>query len=275
MNNRSNQPVIVRGGGDLATGVIDSLRRAGYPVLILEIPTPSAIRRHVALCEAVYQGEARVEDCGCRLVDSMEGVEGCWRQKLPAMVIDSAGEWIERIRPWAVVDAILAKRNLGTHIDMAPKTVALGPGFTAGKDVRVVIETMRGHHLGRIIYSGAALPNTGTPGLIAGEGKDRVIHAPAAGIFCAVSKIGDMVTRGEPIGYICSDGGEAVVPATLTGLLRGVIRDGFVVTKGLKIGDIDPRTEEYENCFSISDKARALGGSVLTALLQMEAVDGF
>ncbi|MDO5100809.1 MAG: selenium-dependent molybdenum cofactor biosynthesis protein YqeB [Eubacteriales bacterium] len=275
MSDRQKRPVIVRGGGDLATGVIATLVRVGFPVLVLEIETPSAIRRRVALCEAVYDGEATVEDIHCRLVRDMAEIEDCWQKGEAAMVIDPSGRWIDQLRPWAVVDAILAKKNLGTTIEMAPKTIALGPGFTAGKDARIVIETMRGHHLGRLIRQGSALPNTGVPGLIGGQGKARVIHAPAAGIFRSLYQIGETVEEGETIGIITDGDSRTEVTASLTGLLRGVIRDGFAVTKGLKIADIDPRAEEYKNCFTISDKADHLGGSVLSALLQMEEEDGF
>lgn len=274
MIDRQRRIVIVRGGGDLATGVIAALVRVGFLVLVLEIKAPSAIRRRVALCEAVYDTEATVEDIHCRLVQDMAGIEDCWRKGEAAMVVDPQGKWIRRLQPWAVVDAILAKKNLGTRIDMAPKTIALGPGFTAAEDVRIVIETMRGHHLGRLIRQGAALPNTGVPGLIGGQGKARVIHAPAGGVFRSLYQIGAMVTEGEAIGYIEAEGQSIAVPASLSGLLRGVIRDGFIVTKGLKIADIDPRAEEYQNCFTISDKADHLGGSVVRALLEMEVEDG-
>ena len=179
-----------------------------------------------------------------------------------------------RVRPWAVVDAILAKRNLGTSRDMADKTIGLGPGFTAGQDVDLVIETMRGHNLGRIIGNGSAEPNTGIPGIIGGVGAERVIHSPAKGIFLGKTMIGDMVEKGQLIGTVVTGQGEVAVEASLTGLLRGIIKDGFPVVKGFKIADIDPRKSEYENCFTISDKARCIAGSVVEGLMMLEMKQG-
>ena len=186
----------------------------------------------------------------------------------PALMIDPKGEMIKQLHPIAVVDAILAKKNLGTTRDMAPITIALGPGFTAGEDVDVVIETMRGHRLGRIIKEGSAIPNTGIPGVIKGFGKERVIHSPAKGILRNICHITDMVSKGQLLAKIETPEGTIVdVPASMDGLLRGLIRDGYPVTKGFKIADIDPRESEYENCFTISDKARCIAGGVLEALL--------
>ena len=172
------------------------------------------------------------------------------------------------MHPAAVIDAIIAKKNCGTRLDMAPLVIALGPGFTAGKDAHIVIETMRGHNLARLIYRGTALPNTGVPGLVGGESALRVIHAPAAGTLRVIHDIGDSVTRGEVIARIIqADGSIIDVAASLNGIIRGMLPDGFVVRNGLKMADIDPRLTELNNCFTISDKARALGGAVLTALL--------
>lgn len=271
--------VIVRGGGDLATGVIQALQRAGFQLLALEVPDPSAIRRQVALSEAVYDGSAVVEDITARLCRSGQAIEKAWRSGEVPILIDPQGESIAELKPWAVVDAILAKKNVGTTRNMAPHTIALGPGFTAGVDVDVVIETKRGHNLGRLIYKGEAAPNTGIPGMIAGFGKERVIHSPSSGYFYGLTVIGDMVEKGRPIGVITQealpDGVKPAVamgipvPATLTGLLRGMIRSTYPVVSGFKIADIDPRKDELKNCFTISDKARCLGGAVLTALCAM------
>lgn len=271
--------VIVRGGGDLATGVIQALQRAGFQLLALEVPDPSAIRRQVALSEAVYDGSAVVEDITARLCRSGQAIEKAWRSGEVPILIDPQGKSIAELKPWAVVDAILAKKNVGTTRNMAPHTIALGPGFTAGVDVDVVIETKRGHNLGRLIYKGEAAPNTGIPGMIAGFGKERVIHSPSSGYFYGLTVIGDMVEKGRPIGVITQealpDGVKPAVamgipvPATLTGLLRGMIRSTYPVVSGFKIADIDPRKEEFKNCFTISDKARCLGGAVLTALCAM------
>ncbi len=271
--------VIIRGGGDLATGVVQALWRAGFLLLVLEVPDPSAIRRQVALSEAVYDGSATVEDVTARCCKSGRAIEKAWRDHEVPVVVDPQGRSIAELKPWAVVDAILAKKNLGTTTAMAPHTVALGPGFTAGIDADVVIETKRGHNLGRLIYQGEAAPNTGIPGVIAGFGKERVIHSPAAGYFYGLAAIGDIVEKGQPIGVITQEAlpddqkpAAAIgipVPATLTGLLRGLIRSTYPVTPGFKIADIDPRKEEIKNCFTISDKARCLGGAVLTALCAM------
>jgi xanthine dehydrogenase accessory factor len=175
---------------------------------------------------------------------------------------------IHLLKPLAVVDAILAKKNLGTSREMAPITVALGPGFTAQEDVDAVVETKRGHNLGRVLWEGCAAPNTGIPGIIGGYGRERVIHCPAEGILRNVKKITDTVTRGEVIAVVETREGTVPVKATLDGILRGLIRDGYPVTPGFKMADIDPRAEELGNCFTISDKARCIAGGVLEAILQ-------
>lgn len=262
--------IIVRGGGDLASGTIYKLHKCGFPVLVLEAEAPSAIRRNVSFSEAVYEGSAQVEDVSCTLAGSMEeAIELLETGKL-AMLVDPAGESIAQLKPMAVVDAILAKKNLGTRMDMAPITVALGPGFEAGVDVHAVIETRRGHRLGRVIWQGCAEANTGVPGVIGGYGKERVIHSPAAGVLRNVKKITDTVRKGETIAVVETDAGDIPVPATIDGLLRGLIRDGYPVTKGFKMADIDPRLDEYENCFTISDKARCIAGGVVESILNLK-----
>ena len=260
--------IIVRGGGDLATGSIYKLKKSGFPVLILETKNPSAIRRNVAFCEAVYQGEQTVEDLTCYLADSPDQARQFLKDGKLTVLVDPAGESISVLHPLAVVDAILAKENLGTNRTMAPITVALGPGFVAGDDVDAVVETKRGHHLGRVLWSGSAAPNTGIPGIIGGFGKERVIHSPAKGILRNVKKITDTVSKGDVIAIVETEGGEVPVEATLDGILRGLIRDGYPVKTGFKIADIDPRIDEYNNCFTISDKARCIAGGVLEAILQ-------
>jgi len=262
--------IIVRGGGDLATGTIYKLSRCGFPVLVLETENPSAIRRNVAFCEAVYQGSAQVEDMTCRLARSVEEAVSLLSRGEPVMLVDGEGACIPALRPLAVVDAILAKKNLGTHRRMAPITVALGPGFEAGKDVDAVVETRRGHNLGRVLYTGCAAPNTGVPGIIGGYGKERVIHSPAEGTLRNVKKITDLVREGECIATVETAEGSVSVTATLSGLLRGLIRDGYFVTEGFKIADIDPRADELKNCFTISDKARCIAGGVLEAILHLK-----
>lgn len=262
--------IIVRGGGDIATGTIMKLHQCGFPVLILEIETPSAIRRNVAFSEAVYQGTQTVEGICCQLAkDEAEAVRLLEAGYL-ALLVDPDCRCLARLQPLAVVDAILAKKNLGTSRNMAPITVALGPGFTAGVDADAVIETQRGHNLGRVLYSGSAAPNTGVPGKIAGFDKERVIHSPAEGILRNVSTITDTVQKGQLIAQVQTPDGDVPVYASLDGLLRGLIRDGYPVVKGFKIADIDPRASEYDNCFTVSDKARCIAGGVLEAILHLK-----
>lgn len=259
--------IVVRGGGDLATGTIYKLWKSGLKVLILECQYPSAIRRKVAFSDAVYNGSQTVEDVTCHLVQNLEEAEQAVLDGCVPLMVDPEGDVIRICRPAVVVDAILAKRNLGTKKDMALMTIALGPGFEAGKDVHYVIETKRGHRLGRIITEGCAIPNTGIPGVIAGYGKERVMHSPEEGIFHEIHHIGDEVEKGDVIGWI-EHGNERVdITASLTGILRGIIREGYPVTKGFKIADIDPRMEEKDNCDTISDKARCIAGGVLEAIL--------
>ncbi len=271
MWSRKKQLIIVRGGGDIATGTIHRLHRCGYPVMVLETGYPSAIRRQVAFSEAVYDGTSQVEGTVCvRVKDFGEAKKVLKEGDVPLMV-DPDCQVLKEVRPWALVDAILAKKNLGTNRQMADKTIALGPGFYAGRDVDLVVETMRGHNLGRLIGNGEAQANTGVPGVIAGYGKERVIHSPAGGILLDKVHIGDKVKKGQNIAVIVTGQGEVAVEATLDGLVRGLIRPGYPVTKGLKIADIDPRESEFENCFTISDKARCIAGSVLEGLLYLEA----
>lgn len=258
--------VIVRGGGDIATGTIQKLHRAGFKTLVLEISKPSAIRREVSFCEAIYDGEMEIEGECAKLCNSFDEIETIWNEKKIPIIIDPQGKSIEILKPTVVVDAILAKKNCGTTKKMAPIVIGLGPGFTAGEDVDIVIETMRGHTLGKLIFSGKPMANTGTPGIIRGIGKERVIYSPCAGIIKNICKIGDMVEKNQVIATV--DGAEVL--ATISGVLRGLIRDGFEVPEKFKIADIDPREEEQENCFTISDKARAIGGAVLEAILYLK-----
>ena len=255
--------VIVRGAGDISTGTLHRLFRAGFPVLALESVRPSAIRRRVAFSEAVYDGAATVEGItAVKIADMAEAEEALAGGRVP-LLVDPSGESIRKLCPAVVVDAILAKRNLGTTVDMAPLTIALGPGFEAGRDAHFVIETMRGHDLGRIIAQGYAAPNTGVPGIIGGCGAERVIHAPAAGVFHMLRDIGSTVAAGEIIGTVENGDGEVPVTTKIAGILRGILRDGYPVTAGFKLADVDPRLEELKNCFTISDKARCIAGSVL------------
>ena len=265
-----NKLVIVRGGGDLASGTIAKLYRCGFPVLILEIPTPSAIRRNVAFSEAVYQGAQTIEGITCYLAKDLAQAKEFLAEGKLTLLVDPNAESLQELKPLALVDGILAKRNLGTTRDMAPITIALGPGFCANQDVDAVIETKRGHNLGRVLYEGCAAPNTGIPGNIGGYDKERVLHSPAKGVLRNVCHITDTVQKGQEIALIETDEGPISVIATIDGLLRGLIRDGYPVTEGFKIADIDPRLEQYNNCFTISDKARCIAGGVLEALLHLK-----
>lgn len=303
---KKNLLIICRGAGDLATGIIHRLHRAGHRVIALETDYPAAIRRQASFCEAVYDGSAVVEGVTARLVPALADAETdtetySGENDTPAahivsekwdssaieavleagevpLLIDPKGESIALLKPDVVVDAIIAKKNLGTTIDMAPLVIGVGPGFTAGQDVHLVIESMRGHNLARIITDGMAQPNTGVPGNIAGFTSERVIHAPAAGYIHDVRKIGDIVQKGDEIARIYPDKesydnalSEYVpVNATITGIIRGLIREGYYFRKGFKIADIDPRESEITNCFTISDKARSIAGSVLEAVSAFE-----
>lgn len=273
--------VIVRGGGDIATGTIYKLYKCGFKVLVLEVENPSAIRRNVAFSEAVYEGQQTVEDMTCYLAaDFAEAVSMLEDRKL-TMLVDAKGECIPELKPLAVVDAILAKKNLGTKKEMADIVIGLGPGFTAGAnspgvDVHAVIETMRGHSLGKVIYEGSAIANTGIPAVVGGFGKERVIKSPVKGILRNRKHIADIVKKGEVVAVVETDGCKVAEPieipviASIDGIVRGMIRDGYPVTEGFKIADIDPRTEELENCFTISDKARCIAGGVLEAILYLK-----
>lgn len=260
--------IVVRGAGDIASGAIHRLYRAGFPVIVLDIENPSAIRRKVAFCEAVFDGSCTLEGVDCTLVHSAQAAKELAMQGGLPLLIDSNGSSINELKPRILVDAILAKKNLGTSRKMADFVIALGPGFSAGnssEDVHCVIETMRGHNLSRLIYDGSPLPNTGVPGAIAGVSAERVIHSPVSGKIKLLHDIGDIVEKGAVLAVIGEN--KTPVPASITGVLRGIIRNGYPVSKGLKIADIDPRREQQKNCYTISDKSRAIGGSVLEAVM--------
>ena len=259
---------VIRGAGDIATGIALRLWRSGIQLVMCETAHPTAIRRTVAFSECIRKGETTVEDVTARHCESGEAMD-LIRQGIVPVVVDPEGVSIQALRPDAVVDAILAKRNLGTTMDMAPVVVGVGPGFTAGVDCHAVVETMRGHTLGRVIYSGSALPNTNIPGLIGGYAGERVLRAPADGIFRQVLEIGAQVKAGEATGYV----GDLPMVCQIDGVLRGILPDGTPVFKGMKSGDVDPRCEEF-HCYTASDKALAVGGGVLEALLHLSGILG-
>ena len=258
----SDKIIIVRGGGDIASGTINRLHNMGFKVLVLEIPNPNFIRRKVCYGEAVYEGEFTLENAVSKFAHNLEEIYSIWEEGKIPVYIDPDMKILQEIHPDALVDGILAKKNLGMSKDLAPITIALGPGFEAGKDADAVIETNRGHNLGRIIYEGRASENTGIPGIINGYGRERVIYAPASGILKIVHDIGSVVKKDEIIAYI----DDKPVYASLTGLIRGMIREGSFVNEGLKISDIDPREDQLKNCWTISDKARTISGGTAEAL---------
>lgn len=253
--------VIIRGGGDLATGVAVRLFRAGFSVVILEINRPTVIRLPVSFARTVYEGEAIIEGIEAVLIPSWEEAKKNIKLNKIPVLVDPKGSCIKKLSPTVLVDSILAKRNLGTRKEQAPLVIGLGPGFTAGEDVDVIIETKRGHNLGRVYYHGQAAPDTGVPGEVGGESKRRLLRAPAEGKIIPLHKIGDLVKAGEVIAEV-----EGVpLKVEISGVLRGLIYPKSWVTKGMKVGDIDPRgIREY--CFTVSDKARSLGGAVLEAI---------
>lgn len=255
---------IIKGAGDLASGVAVRLRRAGVKLIMTEIAKPTAIRRTVSFCRAVWEGQAQVEDVrACLAANAGEALAIAQSGDI-AVLVDPQAACVRELKPDAVIDAMLLKRNLNTQLGDAPVVIALGPGFTAGEDCRAVVETMRGHDLGRVLLRGAAQPNTGVPGNVGGYTGERILRAPCAGLWRTQYAIGAMVQAGD---VVASVDGEAVL-APLTGVLRGLLPDGTPVTAGMKSGDVDPRgVPEY--CETVSDKARSIGGGVLEALLML------
>lgn len=255
--------VIVRGAGDLATGIISKLYNCGFKVVALETSNPTTIRRHISFSSAVYDGEVKIEGIKGTLITSvtdLEKIDGI------GIMIDETCNILNEVSPLAVIDAIIAKKNLGTNIDMAKIVIAVGPSFNASVDCHAVIESKRGHNLGRIYYNGYAIENTGIPGYIGGFSKERVIHAPKSGKINIISDIGSIVKKGDTIALI----DDTKIYATIDGLIRGMIRDKMYVNYGLKIADIDPRCDELKNCYTISDKARCIAGGVLEALIFLQ-----
>jgi xanthine dehydrogenase accessory factor len=256
--------VVVKGGGDLGTGVAWRLHRCGFNVLVTEVAQPTAIRRTVAFASAIFDGQVTIEGEPARLIAHASQAQDCWKARQVAVMIDPQAEVIQQIQPDVVIDAILAKQNLGTRLEDAPAVVALGPGFIVGVDCHAVVETNRGHNLGRVIWQGSAEPNTGIPGTISGENARRILVAPASGIFREKSHIGDLVKAGAVIALI----GDEPVISRLDGVVRGLLHDGLPVQTGMKIGDVDPRGE-VSHCYTISDKSLAIAGGVLEAMLRL------
>jgi xanthine dehydrogenase accessory factor len=255
--------VLIRGAGEMASGVAWRLHQAHFRVLLTEIPEPLAVRREVSFCEAVYEGRKTVEGVEAILAATPEEVAGIWAGQRIPLLIDPDLTRVRGLHPDALVDAILAKKNIGTRITDAPWVIGLGPGFRAGQDVHLVVETNRGHNLGRLYTEGEAEPDTGEPGLIGGFSRERVLRAPFSGRLRSLKSIGDPVEAGEPVAEVAGQ----IVSSRIPGILRGLIRDDTFVPALLKIGDVDPRGRR-EYCYTISEKARAIAGSVLEGLLR-------
>lgn len=256
--------VVIKGAGDIASGIALRLYRARFDIVMTEIARPTSIRRTVSFSEAVPLGETSVEGVTAELVYSADEARQAAARGRVAVLVDPEAACIRGLKPDAVVDAILAKTNLGTRISDAPVVVGVGPGFTAGEDCHAVVETQRGHYLGRVLTEGSAAPNTGVPGNIGGYTLERILRAPADGIFHPARSIGDVVQKGDIAGYA----GDVPMCCEIGGVLRGILPEGTPVYKGMKSGDVDPRCKR-EHCFSVSDKALAVGGGALEAVLRL------
>lgn len=257
--------ILIKGAGDLASGVAVRLAHCGFPIVMTDLQHPTSIRRTVCFSEAILKGFCTVEDVIADFAYSPDAVFAIHEQGHIAVLCDDHAACIRSLHPEVVVDAILAKRNLGTAITDAPIVIALGPGFSAGTDCHAVIETMRGHNLGRVILNGPAEPNTGIPGSIGGFTTERVIRAPKAGVFTELRQIGDLVSKGDPVAEVDGE----PIPAPISGVIRGLLPSGTPVYQGMKSGDVDPRPV-LEHCYTVSDKARAIGGGVLEAILMLK-----
>ena len=255
--------VLIRGAGDLASGIALRLFHAKMEVVMTDLPRPTAIRRTVCFSQAILFGTMTVEDVTAVFAETSEAAVSILKEKKIPVLADPEAACIAALRPDAVVDAILAKRNLGTKITDAPCVIGVGPGFTAGVDCHACVETMRGHTLGRVITEGSPIPNTNIPGLIGGFTGERVLRAPADGIFRQRLEIGDMVEQTEIAGFV----GTEPMRCQISGVLRGLLADGTPVHRGMKAGDVDPRGE-VSYCQLVSDKALAIGGGVLEAILR-------
>jgi xanthine dehydrogenase accessory factor len=255
--------VVIKGAGDLASGIALRLHHAGFEIAMTEIEAPIAVRRTVCFSQAVYEGRKQVEDTTAVLVSDEAGMRRAFKEKNIAVFIDPDAVIVRRFKPAALIDAIMAKKNTSGVITDAPVVIGVGPGFTAGVDCHAVIETQRGHTLGRVITEGCALPNTGIPGDIGGYTIERLLRSPADGVFEAIAAIGDRVKKGDTVALV---EGFPIRPE-IDGILRGILPSGISVKRGMKAGDVDPRCEAA-HCFTVSDKALSIGGGVLEALLR-------
>ena len=257
--------ILIKGAGDLATGIAYRLKKSGFDIVMTEIDKPTTVRRTAAFSQAVFDNEIVIEGIKGVKVNNINEIYKEINQGNIPIIIDEKAEIIKELRPDVVVDAIIAKKNLGTNIKDAPIVIGVGPGFEAKVDCHLVVESKRGHYLGKVIEEGSAIPNTGVPGNIGGYTKERIIRASSNGKIKPVVSIGDFVKKGDVVAYV--DGVEVL--AQIDGIVRGMLQEGIEVFKGMKSGDIDPRCEK-DHCFTISDKARSIGGGVLEAIMYMK-----
>lgn len=257
--------VVIKGAGDLASGIAMRLAHCGISVIMTDLEKPTAIRRTVSFSEAIRTGRYQVEDVSAQRAESVEEIPSILKHGEIAVLADPEGSCIRSIAPDAVIDAIIAKRNTGTKITDAPIVIGVGPGFTAAIDCHAVIETKRGHDLGRVILFGSAAPNTGIPGNISGFTTERVLRAPVSGVFHEILHIGDIADIGQTVAMVDN----TPIIAQIHGVIRGLLPSGTITSEGMKSGDIDPRCV-IQNCYTVSDKARAIGGGVLEALLMLQ-----
>jgi xanthine dehydrogenase accessory factor len=258
----SDVRVVIRGGGEIASGIAHRLHQCHMRVLITETEVPTAVRRTLAFAEAVYDGVQIVEGVKAIRINGVEQAFDVWKDGGIPLIVDPEAQSRRELRPAVLVDAIMAKKNCNTTIVDAPLVIGVGPGFVAGTDVHAVIESNRGYHLGRVLWQGPAEADTGVPAPVAGHAEARVLRVPRNGRFRALKRIGETVQQGELVAEV--DG--VPIRAQISGLVRGLLRDGITVAQSLKAGDIDPRGESGY-CNVISDKARAIGGGVLEAIL--------
>jgi xanthine dehydrogenase accessory factor len=261
-----NVLVAVKGAGDLATGVMHRLKRAGFAVMATELAHPTVLRRTVAFAEAIALGQMTVEGIIAQRANSIVDIRVILENNFVPIIVDPDGIALKKMQPDVLVEATLSKYNSGINMNDAPIVIALGPGYEAGMDTHAVIETNRGHNLGRVYLKGSAEPNTGVPGTIGGYAGERLLRAPNAGRLYGKYQIGDQIHEGDVVAIVQSGEGTAPITAAIPGILRGLVRDELAVSIGMKVGDIDPRAIR-EHCFTISDKSRAIGGGVLEAIL--------
>jgi xanthine dehydrogenase accessory factor len=255
--------IAIKGAGEMASAIACRLHRSRMRRLVmLELAAPIAVRRQASFAEAVYDGCQQIENIEAVCVGGVGDLDDAWRRDRIAVLVDPAWGSLAALAPDVVVDAILAKRNLGTTIRDGPLVVALGPGFAAGVDAHVVVGTNRGPNLGRVFVEGTDEPDTGIPASVNGFGVERVLRAPCAGVFQPCVGIGTKVGRGQVVATVNG----AAVATAIDGVVRGLLRPGILVRPGLKVGDVDPR-RQFSDCAVISDKGRAIAGGVLEAIL--------